>query len=83
MALPVVMSMLVSLVYNMVDTWFIAQTQDTALVAGVSLCAPMFTLMVAMGDIFGLGGSCWGRARSSGYAMSAPSAAMVRCSGAC
>lgn len=57
MALPVVMSMLVSLVYNMVDTWFIAQTQDTALVAGVSLCAPMFTLMVAMGDIFGLGGS--------------------------
>lgn len=57
LALPVVMSMLVSLVYNMVDTWFIAQTQDTALVAGVSLCAPLFTLMVAMGDIFGLGGS--------------------------
>ena len=57
MALPVVLSMLVSLVYNMVDTWFIAQTQNTALVAGVSLCAPMFTLLVAMGDIFGLGGS--------------------------
>ena len=57
MALPVVLSMLVSLVYNMVDTWFIAQAQNTALVAGVSLCAPMFTLMVAMGDIFGLGGS--------------------------
>lgn len=57
MALPVVLSMLVSLVYNMVDTWFIAQTRNTALVAGVSLCAPMFTLMVAMGDIFGLGGS--------------------------
>lgn len=57
MALPVVMSMLVSLVYNMVDTWFIARTQDTALVAGVSLCAPVLTLMVAMGDIFGLGGS--------------------------
>ena len=57
MALPVLLSMLVSLVYNMVDTWFIAQTQNTALVAGVSLCAPMFTLMVAMGDIFGLGGS--------------------------
>lgn len=57
MALPVVLSMLVSLVYNMVDTWFLARTQNTALVAGVSLCAPMFTLMVAMGDIFGLGGS--------------------------
>lgn len=57
MALPVVFGMVVSLVYNMVDTWFIAQTQNTGLVAGVSLCAPLFTLMVAFGDIFGLGGS--------------------------
>ena len=57
LALPVVLGMAVSLVYNLVDTWFIAGTQNTALVAGVSLCAPVFTLMVAFGDIFGLGGS--------------------------
>ena len=57
MALPVVMGMVVSLVYNMVDTFFIARTQNTDLVAGVSLCAPIFTLMIALGDIFGLGGS--------------------------
>jgi Na+-driven multidrug efflux pump len=55
-ALPVVMGMVVSLVYNLVDTWFIAQTQNTSLVAGVSLCAPIFSLMIAFGDIFGLGG---------------------------
>ncbi len=56
-ALPVVMGMVVSLVYNLVDTWFIAQTQNTSLVAGVSLCAPIFSLMIAFGDIFGLGAS--------------------------
>ena len=56
MALPVVFSMVISLVYNMVDTYFIARTGNTNLVAGVSLGAPIFTLMIALGDIFGLGG---------------------------
>ena len=37
MALPVVFSMVISLVYNMVDTFFIARTGNTNLVAGVSL----------------------------------------------
>ena len=57
LALPVVFGMVISLVYNMVDTYFIAQTHNTALIAGVSLSAPMFTFLIAMGDIFGLGGS--------------------------
>lgn len=57
MALPVVMGMVVNLVYNIVDTFFIARTQNAQLVAGVSLRAPIFTLMIALGDIFGLGGS--------------------------
>ena len=57
MALPVVFGMVVSLVYNMVDTYFIAATGNTDLVAGVSIGAPVFTLMIALGDIFGLGGS--------------------------
>lgn len=57
LALPVVLSMMVSLVYNMVDTYFIAMTGVQELVAGVSLVAPIFTMMIAFGDIFGLGGS--------------------------
>ena len=57
LALPVVLSMMVSLVYNMVDTYFIALTGKQELVAGVSLAAPIFTLMIAFGDIFGFGGS--------------------------
>ncbi len=57
LALPVVLSMVVSLVYNMVDTYFIAKTGNAQLVAGVALGSPVFTLMIAVGDIFGLGGS--------------------------
>ncbi len=57
LALPVVLSKIVSLVYNMADTFFIARTGDADLVAGVSICAPVFLLMVSLGDLFGLGGS--------------------------
>ncbi|MCD8189025.1 MAG: MATE family efflux transporter [Clostridiales bacterium] len=57
LTMPVVFSMVLSLVYNMVDTYFIAQTGNTDLVAGVSLCAPVFTFLIALGDILGLGGS--------------------------
>ena len=57
LSVPVVLAMVLSVVYNMVDTWFISLTDDTNLVAGVSVCAPIFVLAIAMGDIWGLGGS--------------------------
>ena len=56
-ALPVVFSSVLMLVYNMVDTYFIAQTGNTNIVAGVALCAPVFSALIAIGDILGLGGS--------------------------
>ena len=57
LTIPTVLGEVVMLLYNMADTWFIAATGDPHLVAGVSLCAPVFMLMVAIGDIFGVGGS--------------------------
>lgn len=36
LAMPVVLSMAVTLIYNMVDTYFVSQTQNPDLVAGVS-----------------------------------------------
>lgn len=57
LSLPVVLNMVVTLVYNLVDTFFVSKTQNPNLVAGVLQGAPLFTLMVALGDIFGLGGS--------------------------
>lgn len=57
LTMPVVLSMAVTLIYNMVDTFFVSKTQNPNLVAGVSQGAPLFTMMIALGDIFGLGGS--------------------------
>ena len=54
-ALPMLLGNLFQQFYNMVDTWFISLTGDTNLVAGVSLCSPVFVLSIAMGDIWGLG----------------------------
>ena len=57
MAFPVVLGLAVTLIYNLADTFFIAQTNDTNLIAGVSLCAPVFTTLMAFGNIYGQGGS--------------------------
>lgn len=57
MSLPLVFSLVVSLVYNLADTYFVAQTNNTNLVAGVSLGMPVFTVLMALGNIFGQGGS--------------------------
>lgn len=57
LAVPGVLSMLVTLVYNFTDTYFIARTGDADLVAGVSLCLPLMTTLMAFGNIFGQGGS--------------------------
>ena len=57
MALPVVFSLVITLIYNLADTYFIAKTNDAMLVAGVSLCAPLFTALMAVGNIYGQGGS--------------------------
>ncbi len=57
MAIPLVLGMAVSLIYNLADTFFIAQTNDTNLIAGVSLCSPVFTILMAFGNVFGQGGS--------------------------
>jgi putative MATE family efflux protein len=57
LALPTVLSMLVTIVYNMVDIYFVGQTDDPNQVAAVSLATPVFLLLMAVGHIFGLGGS--------------------------
>ena len=57
LSLPVVLGSIVTIVYNLADTYFIAQTGNALLIAGVSLCAPLFMILMAFGNIFGQGGS--------------------------
>lgn len=56
-AIPAMAAMLMVLVYNLADTFFIGQTNDALQVAAVSLATPVFLLFMAMGTVFGIGGT--------------------------
>lgn len=56
-ALPAMASMLMVLVYNLADTFFIGQTHNALMVAAVSLATPIFLLFMAVGTVFGIGGT--------------------------
>ncbi len=55
--IPSVVSMLMVLVYNLADTFFIGQTKDPLMVAAVSVATPAFLLFMAIGMLFGIGGT--------------------------
>ena len=54
MAIPSVISSLVTVVYNMADTFFVGQTGDPLQVAAVSLTNPIFILLMAFANICNL-----------------------------
>nr|WP_321982763.1 MATE family efflux transporter [uncultured Cohaesibacter sp.] len=56
-ALPTVAGMVVILVYNIADTFFVGQTNDAFQVAAVSLATPVFLLFMATGNLIGIGGT--------------------------
>ncbi len=57
MAIPSMFTMLVTVIYNMADTFFIGQTGDAVQVASVSLAMPVFSILMAVGSLFGMGGN--------------------------
>lgn len=57
MAIPTIISMIVAMVYNIADTFFIGQTGNALMVSAVSLTSPIFTIFTAFGNLFGIGGS--------------------------
>lgn len=56
-ALPAMAAMLMVLVYNLADIFFIGQTTDALQVAAVSLTTPVFLMFMAVGTVFGIGGT--------------------------
>ncbi|MGN1382825.1 MAG: MATE family efflux transporter [Eubacterium sp.] len=54
---PAMIAMLMVLVYNLADTFFVGQTHNALMVAAVSLATPVFLLFMALGTIFGIGGT--------------------------
>ena len=57
LVIPTVISQLVVVIYNMADTWYIGQTGDPYQVAAVTVTYPIFMLLTAVANLFGIGGS--------------------------
>ncbi len=57
LSIPTIISQVVTMIYNLADTFFIGQIGDPLMVAAVSLVSPWFNLLTALGNLFGLGGS--------------------------
>jgi multidrug efflux pump len=57
LALPTMMAMLVQVVYNMTDTFFIGKLNEPNMVAAISISMPVFIMIQAFGNIFAVGGA--------------------------
>lgn len=59
LAIPTIMGMLVSVAYNLADTFFVGQLNDPYQVAAVTITMPIFLFLMAFGSVFGIGGGAY------------------------
>ena len=57
LALPTMVAMLIQVVYNMTDTFFIGKLNNPNMVAAISISMPIFMIIQAFGNIFAVGGA--------------------------
>ena len=57
LCVPMAAAMIVSAVYNVINAGFIGSLHDTSLLAAVTLGSPLLALVMAVGGVFGTGGS--------------------------
>lgn len=56
MAVPTIISQLINVVYNIVDTFFIGRTGNSYMVAAVTVSFTLFMITTALSNLFGIGG---------------------------
>lgn len=52
--IPSIISMIMVLLYNLADTYFIGQTKNPLMMSAVSITTPVFFLLMAVGMLFEL-----------------------------
>lgn len=57
MAVPAVATILVMLLYNLADMFFVARSGDMTQVAAISVVSPVYSMLMAVGSMVGGGGS--------------------------
>ena len=55
--IPTVISQIITVIYNMADTFFIGQMNDPNQVAAATLAMPPFIMLTGIANLFGIGGS--------------------------
>ena len=54
-AIPTILSQMVTLLYNLADTFFVGHTNDPSQVAALTLSFPLFMSLTMVGNLFGIG----------------------------
>lgn len=57
LAVPTVISQIITVIYNMADTFFIGQLNDPNQVAAATVAMPAFVVLTALSNLFGIGGA--------------------------
>ncbi len=57
LAIPTVLSQIITVIYNMADTFFIGQLNDPNQVAAATVAMPAFAALTALSNLFGIGGA--------------------------
>jgi len=57
LAAPTVISQIITVIYNMADTFFIGQLNDPEQVAAATVAMPAFAALTALSNLFGIGGA--------------------------
>lgn len=59
MAIPMILAMIVNMIYNIADAYFIGRLNNTPMLASITLALPFTTILMALGELFGTGGSTY------------------------
>ena len=82
-SIPALIAMIMVMVYNLADTFFLGLTHNDLMVTAVSFATPLFMIFMSLGTLFGVGGtSVISRALGEGrteYAKKASSFCMWAC----
>lgn len=57
MIIPTIISQIITVIYNLADTWYVGLTENAAAVAAISLCLPVYNIMTSIANLFGIGGA--------------------------
>ena len=57
LAVPTVITQIITIIYNFADTWYVGLTNNSAAIAALSVCMPIYVLMAAIANLFGIGAS--------------------------